>query len=410
MTTTTTHYNLIKSQIGGRTDQWGQDIHNSYDIIDAQMKANEDAAAASLKIDLNLSDVGDPAAARSNIGADDAGNLTGTLPTALTENIDTIGALRSSGAAIGSTTNPDKYAVICSSTSKVSDAGGVVIASAGCETFGTQGNNAIIASENSTAGISTFPRGRAAVLASFNSSASNSQSVVMASFSSESAGQDSVVMCGASVLNNSTRSLALGNGSGAASTANRTIHLFGVDGGIVITGQVTTGASFSDFAEMFPNATGAEIPPGTLLALDPSSGGVRPAEDGEEICGVVSHTAAILAGDSSFCWAGRYAHDEWGRPLFEGEGEERGLKQSPLWNPDLPQVPRSERPAEWTTVGLLGRVLVRTGHEVAPGDRIKAVGGKGFRSTERTGVKVLVVKKPFDGKYGIALCLVNVMV
>ena len=216
----------------------------------------------------------------------------------------------------------------------------------------------------------------------------------------------------------------MGNGSGTASTANRTIQLLSSSGDIYIAGQVNSGATFSDFAELFPNATGAEIAPGTLLAFDTAGDGVRPADDGEDICGVVSHTAAMLAGDTPFCWAGRYEKDTWGRRIFEevpaeraseGKGAseavmERRLKESPQWNPELPQVPRSERPGEWTPVGLLGQVHVRTGEEVSPGDRLKAIGGKGFKSVDRTGVKVLRVEKTFDGDHGVAYCLINVRV
>jgi hypothetical protein len=187
---------------------------------------------------------------------------------------------------------------------------------------------------------------------------------------------------------------------------------------------------------MMPNGTGAEIEAGIILTLD--GGEVKPANDGDEICGVVSHTAAILAGDTPFCWQGRYLHDEFGRRLYEdipdpdweaeiadpewdGEGEQpmipnpepqptiTVLKENPDWNPDLPQVSRSDRPDEWTPVGLIGQVYVRTGEQMQAGDRIKAQNGVGYKSTDRTGVKVMTVTKDYDGDYGIARCLINVM-
>jgi hypothetical protein len=233
-----------------------------------------------------------------------------------------------------------------------------------------------------------------------------------------------LVLGGRATINNVLRSVALGDSSGSASTANRKIHLFNATGNVSIAGTLTQNASFTDFAEILPNGTGAEIPAGTILTM--RDGAVYPAQDGDEICGVVSHTAAILAGDTPFCWQGRYLHDEWGRRLFHdvpdsswepAEGQTEAdrpmvaeLVENPDWNPDLPQVPRSERPQEWTPVGMIGQVFIRTGEAVASGDRIKAVDGLGFKSAERTGLKVLHITKDFDGDYGIAKCLVNMVV
>jgi hypothetical protein len=115
-----------------------------------------------------------------------------------------------------------------------------------------------------------------------------------------------LVLGGRATINNVLRSVALGDGSGSASTANRTIHLFNATGDVSIAGTLTQNAVFTDFAEIMPNGTGAEIPAGTILTM--RDGAVYPAQDGDEICGVVSYTAAILAGDTPFCWQGRYLH------------------------------------------------------------------------------------------------------
>ena len=125
MATTTTNYNLNKPTPGGDTDTWGDLLNTSMDLIDTQMKANADAVAglgdpvtvahggtgattesgarsalglgtAATQSDSkyphranNLNDLNDKGAARVNIGANNASNLTtGTLPDArLTSNI-----------------------------------------------------------------------------------------------------------------------------------------------------------------------------------------------------------------------------------------------------------------------------------------------------------------------------------
>ena len=87
MTTFTTNYALTKSLIGGRTDLWGQDIHDSYDIIDAQMKLNADAAANASSLTsgtLPIDRIADGTVTNVKLASDlNASKLTaGTLPDA----------------------------------------------------------------------------------------------------------------------------------------------------------------------------------------------------------------------------------------------------------------------------------------------------------------------------------------
>ncbi|KPQ04326.1 MAG: putative peptidase [Rhodobacteraceae bacterium HLUCCA12] len=172
---------------------------------------------------------------------------------------------------------------------------------------------------------------------------------------------------------------------------------------------------------MFANATGAEIPPGTIVTE--AGGAVRPAEPGDEIAGVVTATAVVTAGDTPFAWQGRYLSDAWGRALYDelpdpdhgGDGPApliRVRRQNPDWNPDLPQIPRSQRPDQWTRVGLLGQVFTRVAADVVPGDRLAALGGIGVKATERTGLRCMTITQPYDAAkgYAIARCLVNIRV
>jgi hypothetical protein len=311
----------------------------------------------------------------------------------------------------------DQRALLASSSSTASGALSAAIASDASTTSGP--SSSTLSARDATASSS-----RSAAIAVDVATVSGTNSAVIGGNDNSVTASQALVLGGRATINNVLRSVALGDGSGSASTANRTIHLFNATGDVSIAGTLTQNAVFTDFAEIMPNGTGAEIPAGTILTM--RDGAVYPAQDGDEICGVVSHTAAILAGDTPFCWQGRYLHDEWGRRLFhdvpdsswepeEGQTEAdrplvSELVENPDWNPDLPQVPRSERPQEWTPVGMIGQVFIRTGEAVASGDRIKSVDGLGFKSTERTGLKVLNVTKAFDGGCGIAKCLVNIMV
>ena len=134
MATTTTNYNLNKPTPGGDTDTWGDLLNTSMDLIDTQMKANADAVAglgdpvtvahggtgATTESDArsalglgtaatqsdskyphranNLNDLNDKGAARVNIGANSATNLTtGTLPIARIADGDVTNAKLASG-------------------------------------------------------------------------------------------------------------------------------------------------------------------------------------------------------------------------------------------------------------------------------------------------------------------------
>jgi len=171
---------------------------------------------------------------------------------------------------------------------------------------------------------------------------------------------------------------------------------------------------------------------------------VRAAKKGEEFIGVVSGTAGIRLGDSPFCWHGRYLLDEWGQPIYEeikdpnwkpktvpdenwkpGEDQtekdrpmvavqteaDRPLikvrKENPDYDPKKKQIPRSERPEEWTLVGLLGQVYVRCDDTVSPGDYVQSgKGGIGTKSKEKkTRLRAMRVSTEYNGKYAIVYCL-----
>lgn len=352
-----------------------------------------------------------------------AGEITGT-------GAGNLPALRSHATDTGAVTTSHDRLVLASADSRASGQRAVVLSSEGAVASGASAM--ALASDNSTlTGTRAFAASSlsgaiggydGALISTLESTADGFRTAVVAAFSSQVNAGDAMVTCSRRVVNTVTRSLAMGDAaSGDALSANRTIHLLSASGDIQIAGSLTSNHNFSDFAEMFANATGTEIPPGTIVTETGSA--VRPANAGDEIAGVVTATAVVKAGDTPFTWQGRYLSDEWGQPLYEtvpdpdhgGDGPApliRVRQQNPAWNPDLPQTPRSERPDQWTCVGLLGQVFTRVTADVVPGDRLAAVDGVGVKSTARTGLRCMTITQPFDTAkgYAIARCLVNIRV
>jgi hypothetical protein len=264
------------------------------------------------------------------------------------------------------------------------------------------------------------------VNASSNSAATHWNSQVNASIAVATADHNTV--CG-------------GYGEGEPSRANRKWELNSKAGTLTLKNTVIN--SFSDYGEYFENLKKGEIDIGLLIVLEGAK--VRPAKKDEDFIGVVSGTAAIRLGDSPFCWQGRYMKDEWGRPVYEeikdpawqpktipdekwkpkdGETEAdrpmiavetekdrpsiRVQKENPDYDPKREQEPRSERPKEWTLIGLLGQVYVRCNETVQPGDFVKSKNkGIGTKSEDKTKLRAMKVTKPFDGKYSIVYCLLK---
>jgi len=312
----------------------------------------------------------------------------------------------------------DKRVVIASELSRTTGFGSVVL---GC---GSSEANATWASVISTFGVSVNTGRSTAIACREGGIVAPGQMAAMIACGGVGSGSilsgtNVIAACGRRFINNQDRSFAMGDAaSGDALTANRKIHMFSETGNIQIAGSLTSSHTFSDFAEMFPNATGVEIPLGTIVTEE--GGAVRPAGPGDEIAGVVTATAVVTAGDTPFAWQGRYLSDEWGQPVMEqipdpdheGEGPAPLIwvrKENPEWNPEAMQVPRSERPEEWTRVGLLGQVFTRVAEGVVPGDRLSAVDGIGVKSSERTGLRCMVITQPYDAAkgYAVARCLIN---
>ena len=271
----------------------------------------------------------------------------------------------------------------------------IVITSSECKSEGVR--SAVISSSGAT---TTSAGSRSTIISSVNSKIENSSS-------------DSVILTGYNVVNNDNNVVCGGYGAGVQSTANKKWQLESITGNIKASGTITGSSTFSDFAEMFENKYYEEIEVGTIVSLD---GDKIVKANGDDILGVISKTAVLLAGDTTFSWAGRYMRDEFGGLIYEdvevlnedGNVEIMTLPvESSSYDPNKEQIPRSDRKKEWSCVGLIGQVYTRIDDTVNVGDYLSSLNGIGTKSNISTNLKVMRITKSYDGEYGIALCLLK---
>ena len=140
------------------------------------------------------------------------------------------------------------------------------------------------------------------------------------------------------------------------------------------------------------------------------NGKVRPSLDGEKILGVVSETAGIVLGESSFNWSDKYLKNEFGGLIYEERDFGDGIIESvPKLNPDFDESykykSRSDR-KEWNVIGLVGQLLIRVDDTVKVGNGIKS---KGSIATDGTYGNVMKITTPYvkEKGYGVALVFIK---
>jgi len=174
----------------------------------------------------------------------------------------------------------------------------------------------------------------------------------------------------------------------------------------------TTGGL--DYAEFFPNADGLRHGPGRLVSRVGRK--VTLGQPGARPVGVVSTTPSFVGGDDDHGWASQHEVDEWGRPVYEtvvmpSGREVRAMRRHPDYDPELAKAhtPRSQRPDEWTLVGLVGQVRVAVADGVQVDDFL-ACGhhGLGVAAEHETRLEVMAILSPYDAVRGCAIALVLV--
>jgi trimeric autotransporter adhesin len=120
----------------------------------------------------------------------------------------------------------------------------------------------------------------------------------------------------------------------------------------------------ADYAEYFETANPSGIEAGFAVKLN-LDGLLEIATSGEILAGIVSAAPAVIADAAWSSWHDKWLKTEFGAYQLDENGE-RTL--NPAWDSELEYQSREERP-EWVTVGLLGKIWVRTyGEHLLPGD------------------------------------------
>jgi hypothetical protein len=399
-----------------------------------QVNASNSSTASGLRSQVNASLSSTASGSRSQINASQSSNTTGDRSQVNASFISTTSGTRSQvNASDNSESSGQNTQVNASTSSTASATNSQVNASTSSTASGLRSQ--VNGSSSSTAsGAMSMINGcddsiaterRAQVNGSEFCEATGRMSQVNGSDRSNATAINSSVISSRRVINTIGRSIAGGDaGTGDASTANRKWHIFGANGNISIAGTLTSSASFSDFAEFFPNGTKKEQGYGLLQTLDGDA--VKPAQEGERVIGVTSATAGVLLNDTPFAWQGRYLKDEWGKPIYEDipdpdyelkEGETEAdrpiisiQKENRLWDASKEQVSRKKRPDEWSVVGLTGQVFVRLNEGVKVGDNVKAwKDGVGQASEEDTNIVVMKITQDYDKNkgYAIGYCLIK---
>lgn len=264
---------------------------------------------------------------------------------------------------------------------------------------------------------------RTAILSSGDTvQATGDYSSVMSTRRGWAAGSRSTVLSSYGIVNPQANSVAGGHNGGTteSSSANRKWQLNSENGNITAVGTVTGGSTFSDYAEYFESYNGEAIPSGTIVTL--SGDKIIECNEGEQPIGIISETAGVALGESSFQWASRYLYNEFGGliterktivEMDEGTGEELQSYEmdvpviNPDYDPNQEYVNREERP-EWNIVGLMGQMYVRIDETVTLLSKVvPGVEGIGTHS-DIDGWTIMAIPTPYDAVkgYGVAKVLV----
>lgn len=174
------------------------------------------------------------------------------------------------------------------------------------------------------------------------------------------------------------------------------------------TGQVyaqgaynTGGADYAEFMEWLDSNSSHEDRTGYFVTLDKDK--IKIANSDDYILGIISATASVIGNSYDDQWADMYLKDEWGRVIYEEvelpeELDEEGNiiiearkemqpKINPTYDNSKKYVGRSQR-EEWSTVGMLGQLLVRDDGTCKENGYCKC-GDGGIATAAETGYRVL---------------------
>ena len=105
-----------------------------------------------------------------------------------------------------------------------------------------------------------------------------------------------------------------------------------------------------------------------------------------------------MADTQNFKWKKTFLVDEWERELFDENGSKI---LNPNFDKDQEYLSREER-KEWSPIGLLGKLHVRTSEQITGNNVSFDINGEAINGTD---YHVLKSIKDYDGDYGIVQIL-----
>lgn len=219
---------------------------------------------------------------------------------------------------------------------------------------------------------------------------------------------DNAVTFGKYGVNEDACSIALANGT-AIKTPGLAFKVLS-DGSVHADKEYTSPCA--DYAEYFEWADGNpnnEDRVGYFVKL--KDGKIVLCNDFDTPLGIVSATPAIIGDSGEMHWQGKFLTDDFGRIQYHdvtvpAETDEDGnivteehIETQPIlnpdWNPNLEYIPRKDR-AEWSAVGVLGKLIVYDDGTLQNGDICRCGdGGKAVKSIENG---YTVLKRVSDDK------------
>lgn len=123
------------------------------------------------------------------------------------------------------------------------------------------------------------------------------------------------------------------------------------------------------------------------------------------IVGIVSARPVILGDAAMLGWHGRYILDDFGAQEQELRDGVMVPKVNPNYNPQTVYTPRIQR-KEWTPVGLLGKLFVRSAQTLTAGSKCTS-NSSGYAVSGNDYHILRVMRQPTNSKYGIVEILMK---
>lgn len=161
----------------------------------------------------------------------------------------------------------------------------------------------------------------------------------------------------------------------------------------------SVGTNNADYAEMFEwndgNTNNADRR-GFFVSL---TNGNKIVVGNSDVIGVVSSRPVIIGDAAEISWTGRYERDEFGGILYDVIDNQKVPRQSSNFDPKQRYKPRRAR-KEWGTIGLLGKLYVRSAQALTAGNKCSA-NSSGYAVSGNDYRILRVIRQPTPSLYGI---------